>query len=73
MSSNLKNNIYSSLHILKNKNVFDIMNRIGTVTDYKSKMYKNEVCRKNKVGDGNNKTWQEEICFCQSLVKTLLE
>jgi hypothetical protein len=28
------------------------MTGIGTVTDYKSKMYKNEFCRKKKVGDG---------------------
>jgi hypothetical protein len=36
------------------------MTGIGTVADYKEKMYKNEVCRKKKVSDGNNKTWQEE-------------
>jgi hypothetical protein len=65
--------MYSSLHILKNKNVCDIMTGIGTVVDYKENMYKNEVCRKKKVGDGNNKTWQEEKENCQSLVKTLLE
>jgi hypothetical protein len=34
------------------KNVFVRMTGIGTVTDYKENMYKNEVCRKNKVGDG---------------------
>jgi hypothetical protein len=28
------------------------MTLIGTVVDYKEKMYKNEVCRKKKVGDG---------------------
>jgi hypothetical protein len=28
------------------------MTGIGTIADYKEKMYKNEVCRKKKVGDG---------------------
>jgi len=28
------------------------MNGIGTVGEYKENMYKNEVCRKKKVGDG---------------------
>ena len=28
------------------------MTPIGTVVDYKAKMYKNEVCRKKKVDDG---------------------
>jgi hypothetical protein len=28
------------------------MTRIGTIREYKENMYKNEVCRKKKVGDG---------------------
>ena len=36
------------------------MTGIGTVADYKEKMYNNEFYRKKKVSDGNNKTYQEE-------------
>ena len=51
-SLGISKKIYSSIHILLNLNVFVIMTGIGAPVDHKENMYKNEACRKKKVGGG---------------------